>query len=154
MLEVSSGRDSSYYQAVLGRAVSLVVFTAAALVAGCGGSNHLQRFPVHGVVTLDGRPLTAGTIRFQPQEATIHIESGSAISEGKYQIANEKGLVPGRYQVHISALRETGRTTSTMGIPTPVLAESLPARYNTASQLSIDLQPDTDTFDFALESAK
>ena len=40
------------------------------LLAGCGGEGPFERAAVEGIVTLDGQPLEAGTIVFEPAPGT------------------------------------------------------------------------------------
>jgi hypothetical protein len=71
-----------------------VVFVALGLAVGCSGSgDDLPREPVSGTVTLDNQPLASGTISFIPVAGQGG--GGGTITDGKFSIAREGGLVPG-----------------------------------------------------------
>jgi hypothetical protein len=89
-------------------AYALIALVLLIAVVGCGQNSQL---PVHGMVTLDGAPLTQGVISFQPAAAATGRSSGSLISNGSYAIAAAHGLLPGKYFVTISASKATGRTS-------------------------------------------
>lgn len=43
------------------------VLTSVILLVGCSGGGNLDTAPVTGVVTLDGKPVTSGLVRFWPE---------------------------------------------------------------------------------------
>ncbi len=72
---------------------------------GCGKHDDpLNRQAISGSVTLDGQPLQQGTISFLPLEKK-DTSGGATITSGKYSVAREQGLAPGKYKVMISAAR-------------------------------------------------
>jgi hypothetical protein len=73
---------------------------------GCGGS---PRAAVQGKVTIDGAPLSEGSINFIPVDPHSAQTAGAKISRGEYEIAADQGLLPGEYQVQIRAVRPTGK---------------------------------------------
>ena len=108
------------------------------LLCGCGGESN--RLPVAGVVTMDGQPMPAGAISFEP--TTTGIGAGATIQNGAYEIPQSKGPTPGKYKVRINYTQPTGRTLpdprggdGTM----PEMRESVPARYNSRSELMAEL---------------
>lgn len=78
-----------------------IAAATASIVVGCG-SPHDAR--VHGVVTLDGRPLTIGEVQFHSlgDSATAYGRLGEG---GAYQLSTgtESGIDPGEYQVTVVA---------------------------------------------------
>src|SRR5687767_4430562 len=71
-----------------------------AVVIGCGSSD--GRRAVSGTVTFQGKPLDRGTIDFyRTGEPTV--AAGTLISDGRYEIPAEKGLLPGKYLVKIES---------------------------------------------------
>ncbi len=124
---------------------------------GCGDRDGLPRRAVAGSVTLDGQPLDGGRIEFQPVglEGTA---TGAAIERGLYRIGRDQGPTPGRYRVNISAPVPTGPSSepedANPGRGQPGATERIPARYNAASTLTVEVKGDAgDPFDFTLDSS-
>src|SRR5207249_1945923 len=65
--------------------------------------------PVEGKVTVNGAPLTTGSVTFQPDASkgnhTPHIPVGMIDSDGRYKLttATKDGAPLGRYKVTVSA---------------------------------------------------
>jgi hypothetical protein len=82
--------------------VRRIVFVLASVaVIGCGGGPVTE--PVEGRVTLDGQPLTAGTVTFTPQggrSATGFIQSDGTFSLSTF--ADGDGALPGLHKVSIA----------------------------------------------------
>ena len=70
-------------------------------VAGCGGSEELDRVEVQGMVTLNEAPIKTGRVNFIPEKGTHGPASGSEISAGNFVIHRNRGPVPGKYLVRI-----------------------------------------------------
>lgn len=126
--------------------------------SGCGGSEDpLGRIAVTGTVTLDGQPVSNGTIRFAPMEGAKHATvAGATIIDGLYKIAQEQGLPPGTYKVVVSAPQSEGEAGDPMapGYKEPVVRELVPARYNTQTELTAEISStDSKNVDFSLTSA-
>ena len=122
------------------------------LVGGCGGGD---RRPLQGTVTLDGEPLASGLIQFEPFEGD-GLTSGAVIEAGRYEIPGRRGLPPGRYRVRIQAMTEAPPPVPG-GAPGEVFLppgkDLIPARYNAASELSVEIVPAGDSRqDFQLKS--
>jgi hypothetical protein len=89
---------------------------ALTLVAGCGGGGS-----VSGTVTLDGQPLTSGTVTFHPS-GSGPVAIGSIGSDGRYVLAigNDRTIPPGEYVVTVEATEAvTSEPTPTKGPPAP-----------------------------------
>ena len=127
----------------------------AFLQAGCGGDN--GRATVHGTVSLEGIPLESGLIQFLPAADSSGLAAGASIENGRYTI-KQRGPLPGSYQVHITASRETGRMieapTIGPGAKKGVMVEEtmqyIPDRYNAHSELTIEINPGANQHDFDL----
>src|SRR5262245_9720870 len=135
---------------------SVLVLSMSFLGSGCGGGDELPREAVSGTVTLDGKLLEKGTIRFTPaaqSNAVAAVEGGALIESGKFSIPRDPGLVPGNYQVAVfgggpGALAKGQKGTATGG-PAPA-KESMPAKYNARSTLQAEVKkggPNDFTFD-------
>lgn len=88
---------------------ALLVGAIAAHCLGCGGSNS-DRLPVTGSVSIDGQPVSQGSISFERLDGTPGPSAGAPIADGRFRIESERGLLPGNHVVSIRALRNTGRT--------------------------------------------
>jgi hypothetical protein len=122
-------------------------FTAA----GCGSSGPNER--VHGKVTLNGAPVAKGVISLAPVESGP--SAAGEIVDGQYDIGPEKGPLPGRYKVSISGMIGTGKQEKDpdTGETWEVMRESIPERYNSRTELIMEVKADGDNeFDYALSS--
>jgi hypothetical protein len=73
------------------------------VLAGCGESDSKTGY-VHGIVRLDGKPLTTGTVRFVPasgRAATGKIQSDGTFTLGTYKESD--GALLGTHKVAIIA---------------------------------------------------
>src|SRR5688572_17804468 len=125
-----------YSRRILG---SLAVALAA---LGCGRADLPHRGRIHGKVTLDGKPLAAGNVRF------IALEHGglnvlAPVANGGYDVPEGRGLVKGKYRVEFSVPKD-GRRIPNPDFPgqwTVERLESLPARYHRESTSVLDYDP-------------
>jgi hypothetical protein len=95
-----------------------------------------------------------GVISLIPQDKGP--SAGGEIVDGAYEIGRERGPTPGVYHVHISAPKDTGKVERDpdTGETWNEQRESLPARYNTRTELTITVvQGGANEFDFPLKSA-
>jgi hypothetical protein len=117
--------------------------------AGCGGP---VKRAISGSVTLEGKPLDEAVIMFVPLAIQAG-KTGAAIQQGRYEVPQDIGLLPGRYRVEIAD--DPPIDHAAMGQPPKPLPtrRRLPVRYSTASPLSIEIAPTGSTeFDFPLTS--
>jgi hypothetical protein len=106
----------------------LSLYASLALLAGCA-SEPVGK--VEGKVTLDGKPLAAGSILFNDQ-------AGNAVRanlspDGSYKVVtfDKAGLPPGSYRVAISPTVVGSGETPLAGKPLPEApANLIPARYS------------------------
>jgi hypothetical protein len=137
----------------MGGALAAMVLSLAVMM-GCGGEKQPRLVALEGTVTLDGKPLTEGNIRFLPAPGTSGtVMAGAKIADGRFTIPAEKGATPGKYRVEIGASRPSGRK-----VPHPVseqpmdeLVQFLPERYNLQSTLTAEVTAESpNRFEFAL----
>ena len=119
---------------------------AWALVIGCSAkpTGMPDVAPVTGTVTLNGEPLAGASVIFQSESG--HSAMGTTDSSGSYQLTapgNQKGAVIGLNKVKINSKLD--------GPPGPNWKDPIPARYNSASELSAQVNPGKNSFDFSLE---
>ena len=131
------------------------------MMLGCGGGADIPDVGfVEGTVTLDGKPLAGAVLVFQPEHARPSY--GRTDAEGHYELFytdEAKGATIGKHSVKIT--REEGATAaqgddgddgeggyedSGRG------AETIPAKYNTFTELTYDVVAGSQTKDWALES--
>ncbi|MFM8495533.1 MAG: hypothetical protein ACKOEM_08410 [Planctomycetia bacterium] len=140
-------------QAASGRGRSLLVCLAPALVvlAGCGGNGGAT---VSGTVTLDGVPLGKGSLEFRNLQGT-GIVALVPIADGAFHVAADAELPPGTFRIVINSPQKSGRQIPA-GSPAPPgtmvdeVIESIPRRYNEASELERTVAPGPNTLDFDL----
>ena len=108
------------------------------VMAGCGQEGP-QIAPVHGRVTLNGKPLAGADVQFQPQDAD-RPSRGRTDSEGRYELMykrGEPGAVVGQHTVRIWVSREV--------VPNPPI---IAARFDAKSELRREVKPEENEFDF------
>jgi hypothetical protein len=117
---------------------------AGLVVAGCGNPN-LSVAPVSGTVTLDGVPLKAASVMFQPNDGG-RPSFGVTNDQGRYVLEyslNELGAKVGVCTVRI--------TTENRGDDGKVTKEMVPKRYK-ASPIEVQVESKSNTIDIALTS--
>jgi hypothetical protein len=132
----------------------------ALVMMGCGAAEDtLPREPIWGRVTLDGSPLKAGMISFDPdgpvQGTAVAASAGAVITDGQYSIERAKGLTPGKYRAAILSEGGAAPTDEASGPITsrPPSKDPIPARYNSASTLRVEVvRGGPKPFDFDLKS--
>jgi len=140
------------------RALVVAPIVAALAVAGGCSEDPLGRQAVSGTVQFNGAPLKAGNISFQPTEGQTTY-GGATITDGKYSVPQDQGLVNGKYQVSInSPVPGTGgkRAADAMPGEAPALSnELIPPNWNVASDHYIEIKKEGPfTFDFEIVGKK
>jgi hypothetical protein len=126
----------------------ITLLLAAGLVALAGCTGDPTKGDVRGTVTLDGVPLKEGAIRFSP------IDGKSATAGGVIANGTCATTVPvGKHRVEITAIKfpegvDIGRNSNAEY----TVAQLIPAKYNTSSELTIDVQPGLNEPKFELKS--
>jgi hypothetical protein len=130
------------------RLAPLILFAAAALViAGCRDNTVSQ---VSGSVTFDGNPIEDGTISFYPKDGKTQ-PAGGNIKSGAYSVQ-----VPvGHMEVRISMGKVIGKKKlydKKDSREYELKGEALPEKYNTKSELRLDVTPGNNEKDWPLVS--
>jgi hypothetical protein len=112
---------------------------------------------VSGNVTLDGQPLQTGEIHYVPAQGAEGPIAGSIIEAGVYEIpAVEQGVRSGnKYSVQITSLSPSGTFVADPNEPSgkrEALENIIPAKYNEASELSVQITPGDNVHSFELTS--
>lgn len=131
------------------------VFLCIVLV-GCGPNySGEQRYPLSGRVTFNGEEVDRGNISFLPTDPDSQRPAGGRFEDGAYSFDEEFGANAGQYKVDIRWAKKTGaKFTDRLGNVDDVRTEGLPAEFNTASTLTVDVGPGQTKFDFDLKSDK
>jgi hypothetical protein len=114
---------------------------------GCGGPAHPDVGRVTGVITLDGQPLPEATVMFQPTQGRASIATTDAA--GKYTLIYLDG-VPGALLGQHKVIIRT-EIPGEDGQP-PIAKEKLPNKYHEQTELTAEVKPGSNTFNFPLES--
>lgn len=128
-------------------AVCLTLLVISPLVAGCGSDSDLAA--VRGKVTLDGQPLEDAIVEFQPMSADGSPSSGRTDADGQYELMHTfdtPGAIPGE---HVVTIRTAGTFFDDEGNEFE-REESVPARYNTDTELKRTIDSGSNTIDFEL----
>ena len=87
------------------RGVSLARWSLVALLLGCNSGTPLATHPVTGKVVLaNGKPLTSGTIHFEPIDAPALVATAKLQSDGTFTLkspGDTEGAAEGRSRVYI-----------------------------------------------------
>lgn len=133
--------------------VSRMLVACAGLItlAGCGGAEtELPRAAVSGQVSLGGKPLEEGVVRFIPKDGTPGPKTSVSIAGGEFRADEEAGPVVGTHRVEIDSTDDGGYA---MDDETAIkrLKESgvrrievvrVPAIYNSRSTLTATISAD------------
>lgn len=126
---------------------AFLLASGAALLAGCGGSDHPKTVPVIGTVTYQGKPVEAAEVTFF-SDRVPRAAIGTTDSQGKFRLStfdNNDGAIPGEYVVTITKKKATdtggaydpanpgasygkAMTGAAVGA-NPTAADELPAKY-------------------------
>lgn len=132
---------------------TLAIVMLAIVQVGCSQKpTGPDRGVVHGKITLDGNPLTAGMINFAPMGVAAGPACGLPLKNGQYA-SDAKGPIVGKNRVEVRARRQTSaQPQNTDGDWKSSYIEAIPDRYNAQSTLEVDVRPGENTFDFELKS--
>src|SRR5690349_2595361 len=126
---------------------------SALILAGCHSNaidySDLELIPVKGSVTLDGKPLVGARVRFIGEDGSG--SDGVTDAEGNYSLhydSSKLGATPGKKKVTVT-------TASAAAVDDPdgaSDAERIPARYNSATELRVEVGSAVSTYNFDLTS--
>lgn len=149
--------------------------TAVLLFTGCwGGGNEVELGAVSGVVTMDGEPLADAMVIFVPEQDG-NPSSGRTDSNGKYELkylSDARGALVGKHKVSIITAdplktdesdpmaaeavefpRPFGDSSQLPTKPEKIKKEEpIPAKYNSATELTAEVSSSGNTINFDLTS--
>ena len=141
MLNHFCGRELN----LCGRVLAWCVVVLPLAMTGCGGESVPEDYSgppvVSGVVTLDGVPMPGVTLLFENSEAgPFQAITGAA---GEYSFKSEETSPSlGKYLVRITASARAEAADSE--------SQTLPARYNSKTELVVDVLSGQNAIDFPL----
>jgi hypothetical protein len=133
------------------RIFGVLAFAATAWAAGCSGGSRYGE--VRGDVTLDGKPLDEGVVRFVPLDGKTPTAS-ALITNGKFS----ERVPVANHRVEISSpklpkgIRSSGQMKRGTVDEGSALEELIPERYNTRSELKAEVHRGTNEVRFDLKS--
>ncbi len=126
----------------------IALCTAVIGLAGCGPAEGFAT--VDGRVTLDGEPLPDAYVEFQCTGENAGTSMGRTSSNGKYSLMfsrSKTGARIGPSRVLITTFDLDGTQGGVRRVP-----EKVPAIYNVKTELTADVKPGANTFDFDLKT--
>lgn len=132
-----------------------------AFVVGCGGPAGPTRVAAEGNVTLDGKNLAAGIVRFIPVDTKAGPAAVATVKDGVFKLTSTEGPVLGSHRIEIEATyyfefaiddekayAEAHKNTG--GNPIP--PNPVPPIYNKQSTLTAEVKEGGENkFDFKLQ---
>jgi hypothetical protein len=123
------------------------LFVVGLALTGCGGAN-MKIAPVSGKVTLDGAPLKAASVTFQPKDGG-RPSFGVTNDQGRYTLEyslTELGAAVGTCTVRITTQNQGDDSGAK---PTK---EVVPKRYLKEAPIEVQVESKSNTIDIALTS--
>jgi len=100
----------------------------------------------------NSKPLTLGTITFHPEQGRGPVAYARIQVDGSYTLTTgeQAGIVPGKYRVTVVASETVAPSAGSIASPTPRLIT--PRRYGDlkTTDLTADVKPGSNTFNFDL----
>jgi hypothetical protein len=123
----------------------VAVLCALVVFGGCGRDRGPERGVVSGTVAYNGKPVSAGMIRFVPAPTSPAPVSVATIADGKYTVDTHGGVPVGTHKVQIEAFRKIGSAAQSAERLPPGARDTipreqyLPAKFNASTQLEITI---------------
>ena len=136
------------------RSALLLLLAASMTTVGCAhGPAPPKRTKLEGKITLNGKPVANGLIRFMALDPN-GFNVVATVKDGQYTVPENEGPTKGKYRVEFSVPSATKRRIPNDDIPGQFIEEApetLPLRYHRDSAILHDFDPDKPhSFDFQL----
>jgi hypothetical protein len=95
----------------------LLLGLCLSMLTGCG-DDRPSRVPVSGKVTIDGQPVTSGSVSFQPQLGRV--AGGQLDEQGRFTLTTfdkGDGCVPGKHAVTVHSTEQLNGNTIRWNVP-------------------------------------
>lgn len=133
----------------------IVLLLGCCSLSACGQPAGPARYPVSGKVTFNGEPVETGSIVFRDVDPKSDVApDGGNIVKGNYSFQAQ----PGKKRVEILASRPIpgaapiARADRPSAAPIPV-EQFIPPAYNAKSELTAEIEPKSNNYDYALKPA-
>lgn len=121
-------------------------------LVGCGGGADTPDLgDVSGTILLDGKPLADASVEFTPANGRGSVAVTD--SQGRYTLRytnDADGAVLGAHTVRISTGR-AGTGSNEGGESTAAVPERVPPKYNSATDIKVEVKAGSNTFDYKIE---
>lgn len=122
---------------------------------GCGSSKQPDLGQVQGTVTMDGSPLANAQVIFSPDGGRP--STGVTDAAGKYTLTYIRDIKGAKLGAHSVRVETVPAVTSDQAVGIapegpPAVAERIPIKYNTESELRAEVKSGENTIDFSLNS--
>lgn len=133
------------------RVAAWAAVVALAALAGCAGGDKMGT--VTGTVTVDGQqPAEGSSITFIPTDGKAR-SAGALLDKGKYTAKVPTGTAKVEIRVPRPARGGKGKPADGPGGPGgDIIEESLPAKYNDATELTLEVKPGTNEKNWELST--
>ena len=122
--------------------------TLVAFISGCGPESNVAF--ISGTVSIDGQTTSSGSISFIPVNGQGPT-AGTEFKDGKY--ASQAAIGECKVEVRVSKVVGKKKLYDTPDSPVQDLMEEvLPAKFNEATELRIEIKKGTNTKDWELKS--
>ena len=134
----------------------LLIPATCSIVSGCGDGGPVVA-PVTGFILIDDLPLTDATVTFRPESGRS--SSGTTNEKGEFKLqynAELAGALVGPHKVIVSRgnAELMGMSESQQDSAAGAAEASLPARCNSATELTAEVLNEDNFFAFTLKSAE
>lgn len=115
--------------------------------------------PVSGRITLDGQPLEAARVGFEPVREGERLDAGPGSygvtdADGHYRLTTIDGRTGAVVGMHRVWVRTFQAEEGPNGQIVPIRPERVPKRYNVETELNVEVPPEgNDSADFDLTTA-
>ena len=93
-----------HYRTRVAKCLALLVLA----FASCSSDSDIQS--VTGTVSVDGKPVEAGTVHLRSVDPEQSRGFGAVIDKGTFSLSQTPGISPGKYLITVQASASTGRT--------------------------------------------
>ena len=142
----------SFCKSMLNSFLLISGFCLIITTTGCDSAPKIDRGAIKGEVLLDGEPISQGRIVFEPAGGNKGPSAGSSITNGKFEISEEKGAVLGKNVVRINATKSSGKKVKSSMSDEMIdeLVEAVPEKYNKNTTLEKEISSGENEFKFEL----
>jgi hypothetical protein len=128
-------------------ALGIALFGLFLAAIGCGGGHKMA--DISGTVKVDGNPVD-GSMTFVPVDGNSQT-AGCEIKNGKYSAQVPIGMM--KVSISVPVLDYKKKLYNTPDSPTgDMMKESLPARYNAETELTVEIKSGSNQKDWELQS--